>query len=299
MGEAKGAGKDVIKQTQKSSNELYKFVDLNGGGNLVDAFRRAQATKNFSEVEKLIEGFREKFLYNNGAGKAIEIRELVHWRRQSREDKVPSKKENAVVSFLTKCTSRVENTIENVGMDNYELTENTGSTTRPVCWDIDQRAAVGENILHLCFLNATCVHYEIAKIIIKKYPPLVNDIYIGDEFYGESALHMAIVNENQEMVHFLCKHGADIHERAYGAFFCPEDQRKSRKDHPVQEGIVLSDETNYESNTYWGEYPLSFAASLGLEDMVRYLLVKGACPNKQDTNGNTVLHMMVIHNRMV
>lgn len=53
------------------------------------------------------------------------------------------------------------------------------------------------------------------------------------------------------------------------------------------------------SNTYWGEYPLSFAASLGLEDMVRYLLVKGACPNKQDTNGNTVLHMMVIHNRMV
>jgi len=126
MGEAKGAGKDVIKQTQKSSNELYKYVDLNGGGNLVDAFRRAQATKNFSEVEKLIEGFREKFLYNNGVGKDIEVRELVQWRRQSREDEVPSKKKNAVVSFLTKCTSRVENTIENVGIDNYELTENTG-----------------------------------------------------------------------------------------------------------------------------------------------------------------------------
>lgn len=126
MGEAKGAGKDVIKQTQKSSNELYKYVDLNGGGNLVDAFRRAQATKNFSEVEQLIEGLREKFLYNNGVGKDIEVRELVQWRRQSREDEVPSKKENAVVSFLTKCTSRVENTIENVGIDNYELTENTG-----------------------------------------------------------------------------------------------------------------------------------------------------------------------------
>ena len=126
MGEAKGAGKDVIKQTQKSSNELYKYVDLSGGGNLVDEFRKAQATKNFSEVEKLIERFREKFLYNNGAGKDIEIRELVQWRRQSRGDKVPSKKENAVVSFLTKCTSRVENTIENVGIDNYELTENTG-----------------------------------------------------------------------------------------------------------------------------------------------------------------------------
>ena len=60
-----------------------------------------------------------------------------------------------------------------------------GGTTRPVCWDINQRAAVGENALHLCFLNATRVHYEIAKIIIKKYPPLVNDIYISDEFYGK------------------------------------------------------------------------------------------------------------------
>lgn len=126
MGEAKGAGKDVIKQTQKSSNELYDYVDLNGGGNLVDEFRKAQATKNFSEVEKLIEGFREKFLYNKGDGKEIEIKELVQWRRQSRASEVPSKKENSVVSFLTKCTSRVENTIENVGIDNYELTENTG-----------------------------------------------------------------------------------------------------------------------------------------------------------------------------
>ena len=57
---------------------------------------------------------------------------------------------------------------------------------------------------------------------------------------------MAIVNGNQEMVHYLCKHGADIHERAYGAFFCPEDQRKSRKDISTQEEIVLSDVTNYE-----------------------------------------------------
>ena len=126
MGEAKGAGKDVIKQTQKSSNELYKYVDLNGGGSLVDAFRKAQSTKNFSDVEKLIEGFREKFLYNNGAGKDIDVRELVQCRRQSRKSEVPSKKENAVVSFFTKCSTRVENTIENVGIDNYELTENTG-----------------------------------------------------------------------------------------------------------------------------------------------------------------------------
>jgi len=32
---------------------------------------------------------------------------------------------------------------------------------------------------------------------------------------------------------------------------------------------------------------------------VRYLLARGACPNKKDTNGNTVLHIMVIHDKLV
>ena len=60
-----------------------------------------------------------------------------------------------------------------------------GSKTHCVYWDINQRAAVGETILHLCFLKATGVHYDLAKMIIKKYPSLVNDIYISDEYYGK------------------------------------------------------------------------------------------------------------------
>ena len=58
-------------------------------------------------------------------------------------------------------------------------------------WDINQRAAVGETVLHLCFLNATGVHYDLAKMIIKKYPSLVNDIYISDEFYGKFSYEMS------------------------------------------------------------------------------------------------------------
>ena len=124
--EAKGAGKDVVQQTQKSSNELYDYVDLNGGGNLVEAFRKAQATKDFSEVKILIEGFRDKFLYNDGLGKDIDVGELVQKRLQSREVQVPSKKQNYFTTFLTQCTSRVEDTIEAVRIDNYELTEGDG-----------------------------------------------------------------------------------------------------------------------------------------------------------------------------
>lgn len=50
---------------------------------------------------------------------------------------------------------------------------------------------------------------------------------------------------------------------------------------------------------YWGEYPLSFAACLGQEECYRLILARGANPDNQDTNGNTVLHMLVIYKNQV
>ena len=52
-------------------------------------------------------------------------------------------------------------------------------------------------------------------------------------------------------------------------------------------------------NAYWGEYPLSFAACLGQEECVRLLCAKDVDVNRQDTNGNTALHMVVIHEQQV
>jgi len=52
-------------------------------------------------------------------------------------------------------------------------------------------------------------------------------------------------------------------------------------------------------NAYWGEYPLSFAACLGQEECVRLLIAKGADIYKKDSNGNTALHMVVIHDKEV
>lgn len=52
------------------------------------------------------------------------------------------------------------------------------------------------------------------------------------------------------------------------------------------------------SYVYWGEYPLSFAACLGQEECYRLILARGADPDKQDTNGNTVLHMLVIYEKL-
>ena len=168
--EAKGAGKDVIKQTQKSSNELYEYVDLNGGGKLVEAFRRGQARKDFTEAEELIEGFRGKFLYNDGFGKDIEVKELVQWRNQSRDVQKP--KETSV-SFFTNFTNRVEDTIETVGTDNYALTENTGKR------------------IFIRFITKLTFHITVAcNILLLVLPGFPN--FPGGEVGGGTLLHVQL-----------------------------------------------------------------------------------------------------------
>lgn len=50
---------------------------------------------------------------------------------------------------------------------------------------------------------------------------------------------------------------------------------------------------------YFGEYPLSFAVCINQVDCYRLLISKKADPNAKDTNGNTVLHLAVIHEKPV
>ncbi|RWS03524.1 transient receptor potential cation channel subfamily V member 5-like protein, partial [Dinothrombium tinctorium] len=170
--------------------------------------------------------------------------------------------------------------------------------TREVCWRIDARGSVGETALHTCFLVSNSAYFELARRLVRLFPKMVNDIYIGDEYYGEAPLHMAIVNEDTSMVKFLLDHGADLNKRAIGNYFCPDDLKDARIDCLEHEWYDVPVETNYFGHFYWGEYPLSFAACLELPDCYRLLLAKGANPNLQDTHGNTVLHNTVIVDKL-
>lgn len=53
------------------------------------------------------------------------------------------------------------------------------------------------------------------------------------------------------------------------------------------------------AHAYYGEYPLAFAAAFGHGEIYDFLIEHGADPNLQDSYGNTVLHLLIIRDRMV
>ncbi|CAK1600101.1 unnamed protein product [Parnassius mnemosyne] len=283
----------VKKQAGTSDQKLYKLINLKGGGLLVDMMKRAVQNKQYAEIDHAIKTKVEPFLYNKGNGRYIPISHLVLFRNKERprHKLLPALRgmENPDEEF------DVEKDWPVVTQAQYDANP---SAYRELCWDLKERGAVGETILHLCLLNATTLRGDLAKRILRFYPKLINDIYISDEYYGESVLHMTIVNENPTMVKFLLDAGADYHERFCGNFICPEDQKASRYDSLDHEWVNVQPNTNYEGYVYWGEYPLSFAACLGQEESYRLILARGANPDKQDTNGNTVLHMLIIYDKM-
>ncbi|XP_076629414.1 transient receptor potential cation channel subfamily V member nanchung [Colletes latitarsis] len=282
----------VKKQTDAGSILLYKLIDLKGGGLLVDMMKRATQTKQYAELDHALRTKVEPYLYNKGKGKWIPIEKLVLLRNKDRP-------KHKMLPPLKAMENPTDYDIDkDMGDEEVDETSIDTSKYRLVCWSLSQRGAVGETILHLCMLHATAIHIDLAKRLLRFYPKLINDIYISDEYYGENALHIAIVNEDPSLVKFLLDSGADVHERCVGNFMCPEDQKASRVDSVDHEWVCVAPETNYNGYVYWGEYPLSFAACLGQEECYRLMLARGADPDKQDTNGNTVLHMLVIYEKM-
>jgi hypothetical protein len=71
-------------------------------------------------------------------------------------------------------------------LDEYVEDKYNHVVDHEACWDLTQRASVGETALHLAVLNS-CDSYssrEIAKIMLKMYPKLALDFYEGDEYFG-------------------------------------------------------------------------------------------------------------------
>nr|CAH0100413.1 unnamed protein product [Daphnia galeata] len=292
MGNASSNVTSGIKKQAEgaASSTCYKLVDLKGGGLLIELMKKASKTKDFTEVDKTIVEMVEPCLYNKGQGKMVHIAHLVLLRNRGRAK-----------TKLLPCLKEVEDPykfdIEKYVADNFS-NDKDPTHYREVCWDLDQRGGVGETVMHLCMLSATSIHADLAKRLLKFYPKLILDIYLDEEYYGENVLHIAIVNEDPAMVKYLLDNGVNYQDRCCGNFMSPEDQKASRYDSLTSEVVLNDQTTNYDGYVYWGEYPLAFAACLGQEECYRLVLAKGADPNGQDTNGNTVLHMLVIYDKI-
>ncbi|XP_066276923.1 transient receptor potential cation channel subfamily V member 5-like isoform X2 [Branchiostoma lanceolatum] len=303
------AVKDQANQQGESADKakrypLYELVDLKGGGELVKLTRESLFSDEKSRL--LNQTIRDKvgpFLYNEGAGKKVPIKQLIMARNRDRMRTRPQEDKKKTGGFgLGQKTNSVSALMDPVSNEQvvpgtWRRKASQNGQWREVCWDLEKRGSVGETILHLCFLNGTQVHNELAKKLVYVFPKLVNDIYVSEEYYGEAPLHMAIVGEDLGMVRYFVNHGAIVTERCCGNFFTPEDQKGTREDSLEHEWVKVSMETNYEGYTYWGEYPLTFAACLEQKEMFNLLRKAGANPNLADNNGNTVLHHMVIQDK--
>ncbi|CAF1221511.1 unnamed protein product, partial [Rotaria sordida] len=150
--------------------------------------------------------------------------------------------------------------------------------------DIDQdiihtRGAVGECPIHMLFLYGSDAHLEIARDLIIRFPFIVTQIYNKPVYYGENILHIAIVKRYTTMVEWL---------------LCNEHLESYRQQ--LLTATATGDFFKIGQPSYYGETPLGFACCTNQWDMVEILLKYGADMDATDSNGNTILHMLVICN---
>uniref|UniRef100_A0AC35FG89 Uncharacterized protein n=1 Tax=Panagrolaimus sp. PS1159 TaxID=55785 RepID=A0AC35FG89_9BILA len=292
--------------TEEKEYRLYKLVDTNSnGGELLPWMRYALNTGDYSLIDGYLDSKLKDFMYNGGKAKLESVAELV---------KIRNKERNAMLGAFMRKKGKGKSG-PNI-LDDFNQEANQGDLKkalklldggksgkgdakyREIVWKLEERGRMGENIVGACLMQGSALHNKLAIKILTAYPKLINDIFISEEYYGLSHLHQAIVNEDPYMTNYLLQHGADINQRCYGAFFCANDQKNGRTDSLEHEYVDLPERTNYVGRTYFGEYPLAFAACTNQKDCYRLLRAKRADPNLKDTNGNTVLHMTVIHENL-
>lgn len=72
---------DVKQQGNDAVNDVYKLVDLNGGGLFVELTKLGRRKKDFSELDEIIlSNDFKSLLYNGGGGKKVPLIDILNIR---------------------------------------------------------------------------------------------------------------------------------------------------------------------------------------------------------------------------
>uniref|UniRef100_A0A915NJY9 Ion transport domain-containing protein n=1 Tax=Meloidogyne floridensis TaxID=298350 RepID=A0A915NJY9_9BILA len=244
---------------EREKNSIYKWVGIRTGGELISVYEKEGEEGVLSFAQEKI----ESSLYNDGQSpQLIKFADYVRWKK----------------------SVNIEFGISDEKEDFNEA--KSAFREHEAQWRLNKRGVEGETLIHLLLNREEPVCQEIARILVNKYPGLAKDIYLGEDMFGQSCLHLSIVHDDYDTVQLLLESGASVNARATGDFFMPEDWE--------EKDIKTMD---YQGYAYYGEYPLAFAACFENKDIYDLLIQYGANPDLQDMFGNTVLHMCVIKNK--
>lgn len=86
MGNTESEVNDSLKAQAggAGSPECYKLIAVGPGGEMVKLMKTAMQTKDYTDVDNMIKAEIPKYLYNNGAGEMLPIKEFVLKRAGSK-----------------------------------------------------------------------------------------------------------------------------------------------------------------------------------------------------------------------
>lgn len=274
---------------------IYKLVNLTGGGMLIDAYDEGGIREPYKDKRRRVWKFAKEYIpqFLQDEPKNTTKREYAKWTNTLSRDLENYLK---LISSVDSEHRRGSSSDGAVYIPTYEDFEKAGDSpftgeNTPCYWKMKKRGVLGETAFHLLILNDSTKHFQIARMLLELFPALAVDQYMGPDYFGQTALHLAIIYNNYNLVRgMLNTNYCNIHARARGTFFLPLEFRKPN---------MPMTRTKYQRlYAYYGEYPLSFAASTENTAVYDLLLDNGADVNAQDDLGNTALHLTVIHDKL-
>ena len=294
------------QNVQQKKNKIYGMVNFTGQGKFLEEYNKG---KNSEEKKKCVQDYFKDFVEKDYLCKNPELvtedeYQIWHNKQNHIFKKIMHQKtKKDTLQSSDVYPNEVQDDGDKVKDDGNFSVVSFDSVIQPykehkIKWRLNERGAIGETPIHLLFLNGTETHIAVAKALLEKYPELAIDFYEGVEYYGETCLHLAIIQNNIKAVEIVLnsfqrfsesvEQDDILHARARGKFFAPVD---------INRGDVKLRKESFDGYAYYGEYPLSFAASIGNQKIYDLLIQNGSKPCKTDSFGNGVLHLAVIHNQ--